>query len=692
MDASFAAYQARLATFAATTTSKARRTSNRSKKAAPKSKSAWPHASPSPEDIAFAGFVWKPTSTSPDNVQCFSCACQLDGWEEEDVPAFEHLTHSPNCGFAIVTCIRLRNGDPGRTEDDPSSSAMVAARRNTFGDNWPYENEPGYPNADQMAAAGWMFDPADDTPDGVTCPYCSLALDAWDVGDDPHEEHRRRAQDCLFFALTELYRAPTNLAPAKKGKAITKAKRASTRSSTSSISSVTSKTGTRGKKRGSDSLEPSTFSEVVPAQKRGKTSAYDSDTVGASAFSDVVLPAQKTNKGKTRASNATETSTVSVVIPATRETRASNAASSTTFSENVPTVKKRGKAAATKATEASTSSEIMPTALKRAKAPANRVTKASTLSKIAPTAMKRRTRASNATSSSAASEVVPVVKKRGKAPVSKNTKASVSEIIPTATKRRTHASNATSTTASSIVVAPTRNKGKKRASDAIETSPVSDMDRPSKRFRSSSFSSLPDDLLTGTPKKTPTHLVGTCTFEMSSFPEGLPVGTPKKTPSHLRETRTLEMSSFPEGLVVGTPKKTPTHLAESPSFEMSSFPVDLPVGTPKKTPTTLTYGWEPTDLDAFFAEQGGARVLFQDVIVDCGLDSIVAAGSTPAELHAAVMSGLTQEEKAMTVEQWVLYNAKRGEEKLRAACEMQIQAFDAECRRALATLEAIKTV
>jgi hypothetical protein len=149
MAASLASLQARIDTFSAPA-SKSRRTSSKTKKAPSKSKNAWPLALPSAHDLAFAGFVWKPTTASPDNVQCFSCHCQLDGWEENDVPAYEHLTHSPNCGFAVVTCIRLRSGDPGRSEDDPTSDAMMQARRDTFEHGWPLDSNEGYPSIEQV--------------------------------------------------------------------------------------------------------------------------------------------------------------------------------------------------------------------------------------------------------------------------------------------------------------------------------------------------------------------------------------------------------------------------------------------------------------------------------------------------------------------------------------------------------------
>jgi hypothetical protein len=479
MDAALASFHARLATFGgAATTNKTRRTSSRSKKSGAKSKNAWPLTSPTAQDLAYAGFVWRPTTASPDNVQCFSCECQLDGWEEEDVPAYEHATHSPSCGFAVIACIRLRAGDPGRTEEDPTSDAMVAARRDTFGDMWPLDSNAGYPSVDQMVAAGWFYDPSEETPDGVTCAYCARALDAWDIGDDPMQEHRSRSPDCLFFVLSDIYNPPVP-AP-KKGKRVSKAKRASTRSSTASTSS---KKATRGKKPTSDAIEDTELSEMVqPAPKRNKKRT--SDAMEITELSDVVQPAPK--------------------------------------------------------------------------------------------------------------------------------------------------------------------RGKKRSSDVMEDTQLSDMAQPPKRIRSSSI---------------------------ESFPSDLPVGTPKKTPTQPQDNAASD-------------------------FEMSSLPVDLMVGTPKRTPPPMSeadgmgnvHGWEPADVDMLFASQGQAQGLMHDILIDAGLDNIETAGSTPKQIYDAVMAGLTDHEKFMTIEQWVLYNAKRGEEKLRMACERQIMAFEAEGQRAMAVLEAIPTI
>lgn len=611
IDASYASFQARLHSFDGTAAATKNRRNSKTKKAPAKSKNAWPLTTPSAHDLAYAGFVWRPTTASPDNVQCFHCNCQLDGWEASDVPAYEHLTHSPNCGFAIVTCIRLRDGDPGRSEEDPSSDSMVQARRATFGDMWPLDPNAGYPSVDQMASAGWYYDPMEDAPDGVTCPYCSLSLDAWDAGDDPTEEHRRRSGTCLFFALTELYNKPP--AP-KKGKrastASAKGKRASSRSS---IASTTGQKATRGKKRDSSAVEDSELSEVVqPAAKKKATRGRKraSDAVDEPDFSEIIQPtAKKTTRRKKRGSDAGEVSTISESIPAAPITTAKRAV--------------RGKKQDSDTTDVSTFSEVLASAA----APTKKNTRG-------------KGRGSTTVTDTAFSFVPPVVKKptRGKTRASNVEEAERSEAL-----------------SQSI-------KDKERVSTSLEESESIEASRPSpKRMRSFSMSSLPDDL---------------------------PVGTPKKTPSGMKEPA-FTTSSFPANLPAGTPKKTPSGLKES-IFTMSSLPADLPVGTPKRTPPGLNNSaWQPTDLDAFFADNSiEVCGVLQDIVVDAGLDHIAGDGSAPA-IHAAVSAGLTDAEKAMTVEEWVLYNAKRGSEKLRMACEKQISAFEEEGKRALTALESI---
>ena len=56
----------------------------------------------------------------------------------------------------------------------------------------------------------------------------------------------------------------------------------------------------------------------------------------------------------------------------------------------------------------------------------------------------------------------------------------------------------------------------------------------------------------------------------------------------------------------------------------------------------------------------------------------------------AAKGSLTSPEKKMTVEQWIQFNAQRGEEKLRTECERLVGKFEGEGMRALKTLEGIQ--
>ncbi|KAL1604153.1 hypothetical protein SLS59_003946 [Nothophoma quercina] len=603
MAANLACLQARIDTFSAPATSKSRRTSSKTKKAPSKSKNAWPLAHPSAHDLAFAGFVWKPTTASPDNVQCFSCHCQLDGWEENDVPAYEHLTHSPNCGFAVVTCIRLRTGDPGRSEDDPVSDAMMQARRDTFGESWPLDSNEGYPSIEQLVEAGWYYDPTLDTPDGATCAYCSLSLDAWDVGDDPMEEHRRRAPDCLFFALKELYH-PEPKPATKKGK------RASARTSTASTASKT-----RGKKRASEQIDDS-ISSVVEKPTRGKkrTSEQIDDTI------EDVKP--KTTRGKKAASAQIDDTLDSVTEKPTRGRKRASTQIDDTISSVAEKSTRGRKRASTQIDDTLDSVIVKPTrGKKHAPEPVD-----STMDDV-----------QDEQSPEPEPEPVP-------APTAK----------PKAKKAAPKAKRAS--TASTT----TKSHSKKRTSDQIEDVEVAEASP--KRIRYSSVSDFPEDLLAGTPKRMPTEFV-----------EPEPQPTEVESAEAELEDMEADISSLPASLLVGTPKKTPTRMM-TPDHEQQQV-----------------QKWDPIDIDAFFGNAGEMQAFMNDVVIDAGLDAIVPAGAIAEDLQAAVLGGLTKSEKEMTVEQWVLYNAKRGEEKLRRACEKQILSFEAQAMRARTAIEGLQT-
>ncbi|KAG0084207.1 hypothetical protein BGZ93_007311 [Podila epicladia] len=188
---------------------------------------SWPHPETfkaTPSTLSEAGFFWKPSRKSSDNVVCFLCHKSIDGWIAEADPFQEHLDHSRKCGWAIVKSIPYveKGGLPFTWDDEPElpkGKRMTDARFQTFGKWWPHEHEKGwFGTSKRMANAGFIFAPTDDNPDNCQCPYCNIALDGWEAWDDPVHEHQRRTPACPFFA-TRL-EAPTKASSAKSRKRV----------------------------------------------------------------------------------------------------------------------------------------------------------------------------------------------------------------------------------------------------------------------------------------------------------------------------------------------------------------------------------------------------------------------------------------------------------------------------------------
>ena len=163
----------------------------------------WPHIRPNPEDLAAAGFIFAPSADEFDNVRCFICDKQLDGWTAEDEPLKEHLNHSKSCAWALTKSAGDVASFMARGEDirwDPNCVGMVRAREGTFRGVWPHESKRGWiGKVKKMAKAGFHYTPTPESDDMVTCVYCGLGLDGWEPKDDPVKEHKKRTPDCTLF-------------------------------------------------------------------------------------------------------------------------------------------------------------------------------------------------------------------------------------------------------------------------------------------------------------------------------------------------------------------------------------------------------------------------------------------------------------------------------------------------------------
>ncbi|KAL3989399.1 Inhibitor of Apoptosis domain family protein [Acanthocheilonema viteae] len=65
---------------------------------------------------------------------------------------------------------------------------------------WPHQHSANL-SAEKMAQAGFFFDPDDENPDSVSCPFCLKSLTGWEDGDDPLVEHAKRKDICYFTRI-----------------------------------------------------------------------------------------------------------------------------------------------------------------------------------------------------------------------------------------------------------------------------------------------------------------------------------------------------------------------------------------------------------------------------------------------------------------------------------------------------------
>lgn len=205
-----------------------------------RSKLGWPHKTPTPEELAKAGFYYKPSGESNDNTVCYLCERQLDGWEQDDDPLDEHLKHSPECGWALLVNAGRDGSLDTSTMEDPTGQQLTEARRSTFSIGWPHETKRGWTcKIEKMVEAGWHLAPVPGSEDFVSCIHCKLSLDGWEPKDNPFDEHYRRSPGCPFFHFAGTT-APSKRPKTKKGRAsrASRTSKASTRLSTQSNSTM----------------------------------------------------------------------------------------------------------------------------------------------------------------------------------------------------------------------------------------------------------------------------------------------------------------------------------------------------------------------------------------------------------------------------------------------------------------------
>ncbi|KNE56908.1 hypothetical protein AMAG_02678 [Allomyces macrogynus ATCC 38327] len=166
----------------------------------------WPHATPTPETLAAAGFYYDPfPDESPDSVNCFQCGKPLGDWDPDDDPYKEHVGHTTDCAWARAVCVpemcRLQGPNPYDLNDPETwPAALERAREETFVGRWPHAGQKGFfATMERMAKAGFHYTPEVSGDDCASCIYCGTTLSEWSPKDNPLIEHKNRQPDCPFF-------------------------------------------------------------------------------------------------------------------------------------------------------------------------------------------------------------------------------------------------------------------------------------------------------------------------------------------------------------------------------------------------------------------------------------------------------------------------------------------------------------
>ncbi|XP_004080209.1 baculoviral IAP repeat-containing protein 5.2 [Oryzias latipes] len=88
--------------------------------------------------------------------------------------------------------------DPFNEED---KMYLFENRLKTF-ENWPFDKDCTC-TPENMARAGFVHTPSDNSPDIAMCFFCLKELEGWEPDDDPQKEHKSHAPSCSFISLTK---------------------------------------------------------------------------------------------------------------------------------------------------------------------------------------------------------------------------------------------------------------------------------------------------------------------------------------------------------------------------------------------------------------------------------------------------------------------------------------------------------
>ncbi|XP_060794997.1 baculoviral IAP repeat-containing protein 5a [Neoarius graeffei] len=86
-----------------------------------------------------------------------------------------------------------------RINDESTTLYFYESRLLTF-DGWPFQ-EDCVCTPENMAKAGFIHVPSENSPDVAQCFFCLKELEGWEPEDDPEKEHKAHSPSCSFIAL-----------------------------------------------------------------------------------------------------------------------------------------------------------------------------------------------------------------------------------------------------------------------------------------------------------------------------------------------------------------------------------------------------------------------------------------------------------------------------------------------------------
>ncbi|XP_026172172.1 baculoviral IAP repeat-containing protein 5a [Mastacembelus armatus] len=83
--------------------------------------------------------------------------------------------------------------------DERTKMYFYENRLKTF-EGWPF-NEDCDCTPENMAKAGFIHTPSENSPDIAMCFFCLKELEGWEPEDDPEKEHKSHSPSCQFINL-----------------------------------------------------------------------------------------------------------------------------------------------------------------------------------------------------------------------------------------------------------------------------------------------------------------------------------------------------------------------------------------------------------------------------------------------------------------------------------------------------------